>query len=108
MLVGRRWLWLLVLVGLAVGPQSTTADLRLGLDQAAVIRGGAREGHYYEAAVAVAVGAPDVSAAALRPRESYHLSRKTFHFLTIYSLASVYRCKFRSCHQTPARLDDDA
>ncbi|CAM9274263.1 unnamed protein product [Ectocarpus sp. 12 AP-2014] len=38
-------------------------------------------------------GVPKELGAGLRPRESYHLSRKTFHFSTIMAFAVVYSAK---------------
>jgi hypothetical protein len=35
---------------------------------------------------------PTVRGGALRPRESYHLARKAFHFSTIYAFAASFRC----------------
>jgi hypothetical protein len=34
---------------------------------------------------------PTIRGGALRPRESYHLARKAFHFSTIYAFAASFR-----------------
>jgi hypothetical protein len=53
------------------------------------LRGGASAAAAAAGAATMVVAHPD--AAALKPRESYHLSRKCFHFLTIFSIACSYR-----------------